>query len=202
MNRLIAALAAALLAPAAALAQAPAAPQQEQAQDASAQPAQPDTAAVDAKLAALEEKVNEASSAVKKLEKLKFSGYVQGRWAWLENDDYEAGPPSNNGFFVRRGRFKVTYDGDFAQYVVQLDATPSGVGVKEAFASFKLPWDGLAVDAGLQLMPFGYEVGVRSSADLDLLERSRASRSFLAGEYDVGVSVKGASGPFNVRVGV
>jgi hypothetical protein len=51
-------------------------------------------------------------------------------------------------------------------------------------------------------MPFGYEVGVRSSADLDLLERSRASRSFLAGEYDLGVALRGVYGPFNFRAGV
>jgi hypothetical protein len=204
MIRLITIFAALLLSPVAVSAQTAATPEAAQAsEDASAQPqAEPDPSAVEGKLTALEEKVAASAAAVDALKKLKFSGYMQARYAWLENDDYEAGPPSNDNFFIRRGRFKATYDAGYAQYVLQLDATPSGVGVKEAFASIKLPWQGLAVDAGLQLMPFGYEVGVRSSSDLDLLERSRASRSFLAGEYDLGVSVKGVYGPVNFRAGV
>jgi hypothetical protein len=204
MNRLIPVFAALLLVPAAVAAQSAAAPEEAQPQqDTSAQPqSQPDTAAIEGKLTSMEGTVAETSSAVSALRKLKLSGYMQARNAWLENDDYEAGPPSNDNFFIRRGRFKASYDADYAQYVLQLDATPSGVGVKEAFASIKLPWHGLAVDAGLQLMPFGYEVGVRSSADLDLLERSRASRAFLAGEYDLGVALKGIYGPLNFRAGV
>lgn len=209
MKRLVTLIAALLAAPAAlAQAQDPA----PQPQDASARPAAEagaDTAAlaekltaVEGKLSALEEQYAETKSAVSALQKLKLSGYVQGRYAWNENVVYQSGAPSNDNFFVRRGRLKAVYDTDWAQYVVQLDATTSGVGVKEAYGELKLPWNGLAIDAGLQLFPFGYEVGVRSSADLDLLERSRASRSFLAGEYDVGVALKGAYGPWNFRVGV
>ena len=58
------------------------------------------------------------------------------------------------------------------------------------------------MDAGLQLMPFGYEVGVRSSADLDLLERSAVSRAFLRAST-TSASPSGASvGPLNLKVGL
>lgn len=196
MNRLIAALAVAALSPAA-LAQEAAAP--------AAAPAPAEAAALAAlegRVDALAEQYAETKGDVAKLKQLKLSGYIQGRFAWREDAVFEKGAPTQDGFYVRRGRFKVTYDGDWAQYVLQLDATPSGVGLKEAYAELKLPVKGLAVDAGLQLMPFGYEVGVRSSADLDLLERATFSRTFLKGEYDLGVALRGIYGPFNFKVGL
>ncbi len=206
MNRLVAALAALALAPAT-LAQdtaAPAAPAEAQAAPAESTESGPDVAALEGKVESLAEQFAEMKTDVSGLKKLKFSGYVQGRYAWREDALYNASsPPSQNGFFVRRGRFKAVYTAtDWAKATLQLDATTSGVGVKEAFATLKLPFHGLAVDAGLQLMPFGYEVGVRSSADLDLLERSAVSRAFLRGEYDVGVSLKGQRGPLDFRVGL
>lgn len=190
--------------PASTLAQADAAQRQASAQP-DAAPAGPDVDAMEGQLTSLAEQYAETKAAVSALQRLKLSGYVQGRFASNENTVYEAGAPSNANFFVRRGRFKATYDTDWALYAVQLDATPAGVGVKEAFAELKLPWsreNALAIDAGLQLLPFGYEVGVRSSADLDLLERSRAARAFLAGEYDLGVSLRGVYGPVAFRAGV
>jgi hypothetical protein len=51
-------------------------------------------------------------------------------------------------------------------------------------------------------MPFGYEVATRSSADLDLLERSLVSVYFLDGEYDNGVSARGKLGPVSLRGGI
>lgn len=197
MNRLVAVLTALFLAPAA-LAQDAAAPAPQAAPAAEG----PDVAALEGKLESLAEQVAELKTGVDGLRKLKLSGYVQARHAWQEEARYTgADNPSRQNFFIRRGRIKATYDASWAQYVLQLDAIPGSVSVKEAFAEVKLP-GGLAVDAGLQLFPFGYEVGVRSSADLDLLERSRAVSYFLAGEYDLGVSLKGASGPFNFRVGL
>jgi hypothetical protein len=206
MNRLVAALAALALAPAA-LAQdtaAPAAPATDAA-PAAAAPAEagPDVAALEGKVEALAEQFAEVKGDVAKLKQLRFSGYVQPRFAWREDAIYEKGAPTQDGFYLRRGRFKAVYDAtSWAVFALQLDATPSGVGLKEAYATLKLPIEGLAVDAGLQLMPFGYEVGVRSSSDLDLLERANFSRTFLKGEYDLGVALKGARGPLNFKVGL
>ncbi|HYD41140.1 MAG TPA: porin [Anaeromyxobacter sp.] len=202
-----------------ALSVASAARAQEAQQDPQGQEQQTaEVAALEGRLAALEEQLAEAKGSLVSLSRLKFSGYVQARWAYQDcignrqptcsYDAYYESPssapssgPSQTGFHIRRARLKGVYDADLAQFVLQLDASPSSVTAKEAYASVKLP-RGLAIDAGLQLLPFGYDVGVRSSADLDLLERFRGARTWLAGEYDLGVTVRGAYGPFNLRAGV
>jgi hypothetical protein len=208
MNRLFAALVALALAPAALAEEAAPAASPDAAAAATAAPdaaaPAPDVAALEGKVDALAEQLAEMKGDVSGLKRLKISGYVQPRFAWREDAIYEKGAPTQDGFHIRRGRFKAVYDAaEWATFALQLDATPSGVGLKEAYATMKLPvpW-GLAVDAGLQLMPFGYEVGVRSSADLDLLERASFSRTFLKGEYDVGVALRGKNGPLNFKVGL
>jgi hypothetical protein len=203
MNRIIAALAALSLAPAA-LAQAQENPQQA-AQTAPAESG-PDLATLEGKIDALAEQYAETKNDVSALKRLKLSGYLQARWAWLEAPGAVTpytnnAAPAKDNFYIRRGRLKAVYDADWSQYVLQIDATPDGVGIKEGYAEVKLP-AGLAVDAGLQLFPFGYEVGVRSSADLDLLERAKLSTTFLNGEYDLGVALRGVYGPMNFKVGV
>ncbi|HSN15169.1 MAG TPA: porin [Anaeromyxobacteraceae bacterium] len=216
--RSLAVLAAMVIAPAAAHAQEAAAPATPTPTPAAA-PARDLAADVDSvggKVDAVTEKVAELETSVAGLKKLKFSGYVQGRWAWLEGARYEPkcaaatctadelkayAPPDKDNFYIRRGRFKTTYTGDVAQAVLQMDVVPSGVSIKEGYVSVNLP-AGLAVDTGLQLFPFGYEVGQRSSADLDLLERSQVTGKLLKGEYDLGVALRGASGPVNFKVGL
>ena len=181
-----------------------AAAQAQEAQQPAAQEEAVDAAALKGQIESLAEQVAEMKGDVSGLKRLKFSGYVQARYAWLEsityNDTPAAGPPQTN-FFIRRARFKAVYDADWSQYALQLDATPRGVLVKEAYASLRLP-KGLAIDAGLQLMPFGYEVLVRSSSDLDLLERALVTRYYLGGEYDLGIALRGAYGPLHFKVGL
>ena len=186
-SRFIAVLAALCVAPAAVLADdaAPAAP------------ATVDPSVLEGKLEALTEQYAETRTEVASLKKLKLSGYLQARWAWREDANYnldavnaKADKITQTGFHIRRGRVKAVYTADVAAFTLQLDAIPTGVSVKEGYASVNLPM-GMAVDAGLQLFPFGYEVASRSSADLDTLERSEATRKLLAGEYDLGVALRG-----------
>jgi hypothetical protein len=163
-----------------------------------------DLATVDGKIESLSEQYLETKADVAGLKKLKLSGYMQARYAWQEAVNYNTvttSNPSQNGFFIRRGRFKAAYDAGGSDYVVQIDVTPAGVGIKEGYASVKLPY-GLALDAGLQLFPFGYEVFARSSSDLDTLERSRVTRAFLGGEYDLGLALRGKVSMVNFKVGV
>jgi hypothetical protein len=174
------------------------------AQEAKASAPAADPAIVEGKVESITEQLAEVKADVAGLKKLKLSGYIQARYAWQEAVNYNASPagaPSQNGFFIRRGRFKATYDADVSQYVVQIDITPAGLAIKEGYASLKLPY-GLALDAGLQLFPFGYEVFARSSSDLDTLERSRVTRAFLAGEYDLGLALRGKVSMVNFKVGV
>jgi Phosphate-selective porin O and P len=180
------------------------------AQEAQASAPATDPAIVEGKVDSLAEQYAETKVDVAGIKKLKFSGYLQARYAWQEAAVYGkvtgtppvfGTPPDKDNFYIRRGRFKVVADADLTQYTLQIDAIPAGLSLKEAYVTVKLPaaW---AVDAGLQLMPFGYEVASRSSSDLDLLERSQASVYFLDGEYDLGVSARGKYGPFAFRGGV
>jgi hypothetical protein len=208
VNRILAAAAAVALAgttraeePAQPLQAQPASLQQEL-HDRGAQPF--DASAIQGKIDTLAEQTSATQKDVAGLKKLKISGYVQARETYAESPTpiYTGTAPKDTGFTIRRGRFKAVYDADGSQFALQLDATPKGVALKEAFARLKLPVKGVGIDAGLQLLPFGYDVGVRSSADLDLLERADFARTFLKGEYDLGVSLVAARGPFNAKVGV
>jgi hypothetical protein len=192
--RLIAALAALALAPTALA---------EEGADTAAQ-----VATLEGKVESLTEQYTETKAAVAALQKLKLSGYLQARYAWLEAANFNASAaattpttPDRNGFFIRRGRFKAVYNADLAEYVLQIDVIPAGLAMKEGYASIKLP-AGFALDAGLQLFPFGYEVFGRSSSDLDTLERSRVTTAFLNGEYDLGLALKGKLSKVNFKVGV
>lgn len=207
MNRHIALLAALAIAPAALA-------QEARPQEAQPQPTEKvvDGAVLEGKVEAAEATLAELKGDVDKLKRLKLSGYLQARWAFKDVGLPDSAPPnayntspaeaiSQNGFFIRRGRLKAAYDASTSQYVLQIDVVPSGVTIKEGYATIKLP-KGWAIDAGLQLFPFGYEVFSRSSSDLDTLERSAVTRAFLAGEYDLGVAVKGKAGPVSLKVGV
>lgn len=157
---------------------------------------------------AIEEQLAEAKGTLEKLTKLKLSGYVQARYQVNEAANPRAtssGAPApatgNEGFGIRRGRLKTVYDAKTSEYVLQIDATPTGVSLKSAEAVLKLPWIGGWVLVGQTEFPFGYEVQA-SSSDLALLERSRAIRAFLPGEYDRGVKAYGRLGFANLKVGV
>ncbi len=202
--RIVAVLAAVALAPAVAVAQ--------EAQVSA--PAGIDPAVLEGKIDALAEQYAETKGDVASLKRLKLSGYLQARYGWSEAASYNiseqgtattaanpAAAPANQGFFIRRGRFKAVYDADQSAYVLQIDVIPAGFSIKEGYATLKLP-KGFAVDAGLQLFPFGYEVASRSSSDLDTLERAAVTRAFLDGEYDLGVALRGKVSVVDFKVGL
>jgi hypothetical protein len=181
-----------------------------------AAPASIDPAVLEGKIDALAEQYAETKNDVSSLKRLKISGYMQARYGWSEAANFNTSEqgtaavvkttsntaaPSNQGFFIRRGRFKAVYDADQSAYVVQIDIIPAGVTIKEGYATLKLP-QGFAIDAGLQLFPFGYEVASRSSSDLDTLERSAVTRALLDGEYDLGVALRGKLSIVDFKIGL
>lgn len=198
--RSLAVLAALALAPAAPFAQeaaAPASPGAEPQRDLAG-----DVDKVAGKADATAEKLAELETAVAALQKLKVSGYVQGRFTWNDSAIYATSTNiDREGFYIRRGRLKTVYDAGVGEAAVQIDATASGVSLKEAYARLKLPY-GVVVDVGQILMPFGYEVGQVSSANLDVLERSAVVRKLLAGEYDRGAQVSWKYGGLTAKVGI
>lgn len=155
------------------------------------------------RLAALEEQYLETQSTVFSLSKIKLSGYVQGRYQYAQNSVSGA---VKDGFTVRRGRLKATYTGTWSQFVVQIDATPKGVVLKDAEAHFRPPVGDpnertLDVVFGQTKWPFGYE-GPQSSSEREMPERSRVVRAFLPGERDRGIKVVGTWRFVRAAVGV
>ncbi len=135
------------------------------------------------------------------------SGYTQAQLvhAQLSQDELspDGGALNQDRFLVRRARLHVQRDFDFARAVFEIDAnTARGpfVSVRRAevtaFVAGESP-DALPiveVSAGLQEIPFGYEMTEGHRARW-FAERTTGSNAFFRGEPDVGVSVGGALGP-------
>jgi hypothetical protein len=150
---------------------------------------------VSAKLDGLEEAYSGTKATVDSLSKIKVSGYIQGRLELHEFSkngvDSTNRPTVFDKFYVRRGRLKVTYAGQNAEYMLQIDATGSGVVLKDAEASFVDTWTpfNFKLTAGQFKVPFGYEV-LQSSGDREMPERSRFIRQFFPNERDRGLRLQ------------
>ncbi len=160
------------------------------------------------KVEALEEQFAESKGILSGLSKIKVSGYVQGRFSYAENSLSGVDPSLvslvKDGFSVRRGRAKIEYQGTVGRYMVQIDATPSGVVLKDAEAGFTEPWSGkkyLTLTLGQTKWPFGYEV-VQSSGEREFPERTRVVRAFFNGERDRGMKLQFKGGPVRAWLGV
>lgn len=159
-------------------------------------------------LAALEEKFAETSAIVAALSKIKVSGYVQPRFTYAENSrsgvDASLVSLVKDGFTVRRGRIKTEYTGTVSRFMIQVDAVPSGVTLKDAEAAFTEPWTGkkyFTLIIGQTKWPFGYEV-VQSSGEREFPERTRVVRAFFNGERDRGMKIQFKGGPVRAWFGV
>lgn len=151
----------------------------------------------------LNESYLETKATVGALAKIKVSGYIQAQYmvADVKNGALSAtyNVPGNaigktvysrEAFLIKRGRLKTTYDAGLAQYVLELDATQDGVGVKDAYASFSEPWLKLfKATIGAMDRPFGYEVSY-SSSQLESPERSRIIGNLFPKEKDIGAMIE------------
>jgi hypothetical protein len=157
---------------------------------------------VEQKLEGLNESYAETKSTVSGLSKLKFSGYIQGRYDWRDDSisgvDAQGRVTNFNRFEVRRGRLKAVYSGVNAEYLLQIDATGDGVILKDAEATFIDTWTplGLRFTMGQFRVPFGYEI-LQSSADREMPERARVIRALFPGERDRGARLTGTYQWFN-----
>ncbi len=129
------------------------------------------------------------------IQRLKISGYVQAQWQLADTagiKSFSGGnfpTTSDNRFNVRRGRIKFTYNNENSLYVLQLDATEKGMGIKDAYVAIKEPWAEFAtLTAGVFDRPFGYEIGY-SSGSRETPERARAFQSLFPGERDLGAKI-------------
>lgn len=172
------------------------------------------------KVEAMSESMLEMKSALDALKKLKFSGYVQAQFQSAEADAssaYTIGQFSGGSFasglhnrmLIRRGRLKAAYTDDYAQFVLQVDATERGLSLKDAYATITEPWlRGISLTAGVFNRPFGFEIGY-SSSQRETPERARVIQTLFPGERDLGAQIgvafeeaEGALGLFNLRAGM
>jgi hypothetical protein len=147
-------------------------------------------------LQGLNESYLETKTVVDALKKIKISGYIQTQFQSAETDAAASyaggnfGSGMHNRFMVRRGRIKFNYDNDLTQYVVQLDATEKGLGLKDAYISIKEPWlRTFGLTAGVFDRPFGFEISY-SSSSRETPERSRLFQALFPGERDLGFKLE------------
>jgi len=129
------------------------------------------------------------------LNRLKITGYIQVQYQKADTASTESfaggnfGTNIDNRFSVRRGRFKLAYTNELSQYVLQVDVTEKGVGIKDAYASFTEPWlQTLSFTGGIFDRPFGYEISY-SSSSRESPERSRIFQTLFPGEREVGAKL-------------
>jgi phosphate-selective porin len=129
------------------------------------------------------------------LKRLRISGYIQAQWQLADTNGihtFEGGnfpKYSDNRFMVRRGRLKFTYDGQYSQFVIQIDATEKGVTLKDAYLSLRDPWlEMFTLTGGVFDRPFGFEISYSSSLR-ESPERSRIMQTLFPGERDLGAKL-------------
>lgn len=150
---------------------------------------------VDAKVDTLASAIESIQSDLSILKKIKFSGYIQAQWQKADTIGSPAGFSGgnfsglDNRFAVRRGRLKVSYTNELSSYVLQIDATEKGLGLKDAYVQFTDPWiNFVSLTGGVFNRPFGNEVEY-SSASLESPERSRICQTLFPGEEDLGAKL-------------
>ncbi len=160
---------------------------------------------------------NETVSALKTtldaLKKIKVSGYIQFQYQLADSaavPSYEGGDfPANvrSRFMVRRGRLKVVYDNDLSQYALEIDASQSGVSLRDAYIWFKEPWmRTFAFTGGQFYRPFGYEV-LHSHSVTESPEFARVTQILFPSEREVGAQLEvapeiGTMSNFNLKAGI
>ena len=173
----------------------------------------------------MQEDIDVAKSNIKRLQKLKVSGYVQAQFEvgqefgatkvgsitrfdntrdgkYEFNDDKEYGTSNTDNFVrfgIRRGRIKFTWEEAFGQAVFQLDITEQGVSFKDAYFKVAERWlNVFSLTAGIFDRPFGDEISY-SSSRRESPERSILHQELFPNERDLGAMVT-IAGPKGSKV--
>ena len=157
---------------------------------------------VKTELEELQDQVENNANEIKRLKKLKVSGYVQAQFevgqefantrvgavrTFDKNRDGESGDFFRFG--VRRGRIKFTWEEKFGEAVFQLDITERGVSFKDAYFKVSEPWLNVAsLTVGIFDRPFGDELRF-SSGRRESPERTVLYGELFPDERDLGAMV-------------
>jgi hypothetical protein len=147
----------------------------------------------------LQEQIDANASGIKKLNKLKVSGYVQIQTEYAEefastkvglntkymkDRDFESGDYLRMG--VRRGRIKFEWTEKSGSATFQLDITEKGVSFKDAYIKLWHPkLKTVSLTAGIFDRPFGDEIRY-SSSRRESPERTLAYQKLFPDERDLG----------------
>ena len=161
------------------------------------------------KVAGLEETGAASQAAIASSSKLKFSGFVQGRYEWhqeaINGISYSGSTPTvtnSDRFLVRHAYLTTQYKGTNAEYVMQIDANnKDGLVFKDVYAAFVETWTPLnmKLSVGQFKYPFGYEL-LQSDAEREMPERANIEKFFFDGDRDRGVRLQGSYDFFNFSV--
>lgn len=139
--------------------------------------------------------VNKIKDDVDLLKRIKISGYLQPQFQMTDSNgsaNYSGGNFNANTdkrFLLRRARIKFSYETLLTQYVFQIDATQSGLAIKDMYAKFTEPWaKAVSLTVGCMNRPFGYEIGYSSSLR-ESPERGRMSQIIFPSERDLGAMI-------------
>lgn len=141
----------------------------------------------------MEQSTQSIEENVKKLHKLKVSGYIQTQFQYGEEkaslkvgSKNENSAKSFNRVGVRRGRVKFTYQEGLVSGVFQIDVTEKVVNFKDVYLNLKHPWSRTnELRVGSFDCPFGYEIGY-SSSRRESPERSTVFQTLFPDEIDLG----------------
>ncbi len=148
------------------------------------------------KISGMEETMSLLQNDVLGLKKIKLSGYFQFEWLKTEDgskglglDAYDSTAKSIlSQFRLRRGRVKLVYAGDIAQFTIQGDFTNAGFALKDLYMDISEPWlYYFSIRAGLFNRP-NYEVEY-SSSQRESMERSAVIRALYPNERDLGAMI-------------
>jgi len=158
--------------------------------------------------------VAKLSKTVRTLEKIKFSGYIQSQFQVTDTlgaKSFEGGDfakSSSQRFMVRRGYFKMAYEGDLSTYVIQVNLNEKGFALRDAYFSVKEPWlKAFSLTGGIFYRPFGYELSY-SASQRESPELSRVTQELFPLERDMGADItfqmpeKSALHPFKLEAGL
>ncbi len=136
--------------------------------------------------------VAKLSKTVQVLDKIKISGYIQAQFQVADTlgaksfDGGDFANLSSKRFMVRRGYFKMAYNGGLSTYVLQINVNEKGFTLRDAYFSLKDPWlNAFSLTGGIFMRPFGCELNY-STSQRESPELSRINQVLFPGERDLG----------------
>jgi len=150
----------------------------------------------------LKEELDNNVIEIKKLKKLKVSGYIQAQFeVGQEFATTRVGNPTTYDskrdgkssdfirFGIRRGRIKFTWEESFGSAVFQLDITERAIALQEVYFKVSEPWLNIAsLTVGVFNRPFGDEIAY-SSSRRESPERTVLYQELFPGSKDLGAMV-------------